>query len=80
MNRIERALQDSTQDEYWTLRQTAEFLGSSEPTLRKHLKSGAVPGVKIGRKWFISKQGLKNCLTSAPDSRKLEAPQKKPVS
>ena len=46
-----------------TPKEAAEFLGVSEPTMSRLLISGAVPGTKIGKRWFIPKAYLDGLTT-----------------
>jgi excisionase family DNA binding protein len=52
--------------------EAAEYLGISTWTMRNHLKSGLVPGVKIGRRWFINASHLADVLNGS--SRSSAAP------
>jgi len=46
----------------------AEYLGISPWTMRNHLKAGVVPGVKIGRRWFINASHLADVLNGSTRS------------
>jgi len=39
--------------EFWTVQQTAKFMGISEQAIRKALKDGRLEGKKFGHAWMI---------------------------
>jgi excisionase family DNA binding protein len=44
--------------------QVCEKLRLSMPTVRKALKSGDIPGRKIGQKWFVSQEALEKLIST----------------
>lgn len=46
--------------------QLASILGLSLPTVYAHLRSGRLPGRKLGRRWLVSEGALERFLTPAP--------------
>ena len=43
-----------------SLSEASVLLRMPEDTVRKHLESGVLPGIKIGRKWRIEKTKLQS--------------------
>ncbi len=50
---------------YLTPEETAELLGISIRTVKRHLQSGAIPGVKVGRFWRVARAELDRALLAA---------------
>lgn len=46
----------------YTLEELEEILGVTYRTLLNYLATGKLKGVKIGRKWHVSEENLKNFL------------------
>lgn len=46
----------------YTLEELEEILGVTYRTLLSYLRTGKLKGVKIGRKWHVSEENLKNFL------------------
>jgi len=40
------------------VREVAKKFGVSVPTIRRYVKSGRLPGQRVGTKWYISEAGL----------------------
>lgn len=40
------------------VREVAKKFGVSVPTIRRYVKSGRLPGQRVGVKWYISESGL----------------------
>lgn len=49
---------DQYEREFMTPREVADELGSTEDTVRYMLRTGSMPGKKIGRNWYVSKDWL----------------------
>ena len=45
-----------------TLTECCQLLGKTEPTIRRWLEQGALPGAKIGGAWMIRKEAVENLL------------------
>lgn len=45
-------------NEVWDASQAAEFLKTTEQTVRKEAESGILPGAKVGRAWRFSSIAL----------------------
>lgn len=54
----------------------AEHLGVSIHTIRRHFRTGSLPGRKVGKSWTTTREALDRWLTSgnAPE-RDLESPE-----
>ena len=50
-----------------TLEQVCAILRITEPTARKLLRSGEIPGVQLGTQWRISRDALRQVLGEAPE-------------
>jgi len=48
--------------EFWTVQQTAEFMGISEQAIRKALKEGRLEGKKFGHAWMIEADKIRNAV------------------
>lgn len=51
----------------YDLRELAEMLGTTEDTLRHYLREGKLAGQKIGVKWYVSEDGLREYFTRKQD-------------
>ncbi len=51
----------------YNTKEVSELLGLSELSVRKYLREGKIKAKKIGAKWYISNQELKEYLTT-PDN------------
>jgi len=47
----------------YTPAEAAEALGVSEAWVLYHLKDGTLPGVRIGRRWFVHAESLDRLLS-----------------
>lgn len=45
-------------DDLMTIKETAEFLGMHEVTVRDKCRSGEIPAIKMGRFWRIKRSEL----------------------
>ncbi len=54
--------------DYLTLEEAAEFLGTSRTTLYRWLRTGKVPGHKLGRRWRFLRSELDELRRGAPTS------------
>jgi len=43
----------------YDLKELVEMLGTTEDTLRLYLKTGKLAGQKLGVKWYVSEDGLR---------------------
>lgn len=48
--------------EFWTVQQTAQFMGISEQAIRKALKDGRLEGKKFGHAWMIEADRIRNAV------------------
>lgn len=48
-----------------TVQETAELLKTSKQQIRKMIRSGLIPAVRIGREWQISAEYLEQFLQSS---------------
>lgn len=55
---MEKTTEKSLDIVLFDLKEAAEALGVNERTIRQYLYDGKIKGVKIGRKWQISKEAL----------------------
>ena len=55
--------------EILNLQEAADFLGVSSKTFQKVLRSGDVPGRKVGREWKFSRQALLDWIGSGRSSQ-----------
>lgn len=67
MNRIERAQLaqnrlEENDKELLTFSDVTRILSVTAPTLAKYIRSGEIPGKKIGGRWFIRPDDLENAL------------------
>jgi len=44
----------------YDLKELVEMLGTTEDTLRLYLKTGKLAGQKLGVKWYVSEDGLRD--------------------
>ena len=51
-----------TEKEFWTVQQTANFLGISPQAIRKALKEKRLEGKKFGHIWRIEAELIKNAV------------------
>ncbi|MBQ6163333.1 MAG: helix-turn-helix domain-containing protein [Clostridia bacterium] len=45
-----------------TLTECCRLLGKTEPTIRRWLEQGVLPGTKIGGAWMIRREAVENLL------------------
>jgi excisionase family DNA binding protein len=64
LNKIMSAFENgSPNTDIMTLKEAQEYLKISEPTLRKLVLSGDVPGKKCGKQWRFSRKALEESIT-----------------
>jgi excisionase family DNA binding protein len=51
-------------------RETAEFIGASENTVKKLIDEGVIPAIRAGRRIFVPVQALENWLATAEQNIK----------
>ena len=59
--------------EILNLQEAADYLGVSSKTFQKVLRTGQVPGRKVGREWKFSRQALTDWIGSGRSRDYLEA-------
>lgn len=69
--RILEWLSDEPNNDIMTLQEATKYLKISEPTLRKLVKSGDIPGKKCGVQWRFSKKALEACMNTKDNSNDL---------
>lgn len=70
MNRIERSVVSEIEEQasvcipgrIYSFKEAKSVLGVSAPTLRQYLRLGLLSGKKLGRKWFIAADAIKDAL------------------
>jgi excisionase family DNA binding protein len=50
--------------EWLTVQETAEYLHSCAETVKRLLRKGELPGIKVGRRWLVPKAQLIEYLLS----------------
>ena len=60
--RIMAGLEGESNTDVLTLEEARKYLKISEPTLRKLVLSGDIPGKKCGAQWRFSRKALENCM------------------
>ena len=48
-----------------TVQETAELLKTSKPQMRKIIRNGLIPAMRIGREWRVSAEYLEQFLQSS---------------
>ena len=56
-------------ERYYTVADAEEFLGISEPTVRRHILNGRIEAQKIGRSYLINEADLKNYIDRRREER-----------
>ena len=54
-----------------TVDEAAVYLGVSEETVRRYLKTGALPGVRLCRRWYINAESMASVFSNPQSSARV---------
>lgn len=69
-----RALQSVSLPDICTVEAVGRMLGLSPSSVRAHLRSGRLPGKKVGRRWLIPRDALLRFLSEPADNEPTRRP------
>ena len=58
----ERRITDDLNDEFYSIKEVAQFMKLADSTIRRMIKSGELPAKQIGRKYRIKRSTLEKFL------------------